>query len=327
VGQEPQTARERALLLLRATLLPGLHPTASQRLVWGIRGAIALGVLVLIASAVDKTLWDWLKLLAVPITVGAAVPVLNWLQKKRELEIASQQAQDAALQAYLDQRGQLLLDEDRPLRQSEEGSAVRTVARAQTLAVLRRLDGSRRGTVVQFLYESRLIDKDSSVVDLTGAVLARAILTDANLIGANLRGTHLARASLVEAKLSDADLSDAKLFGADLSRARLDGANLRGAVLMSKGHGTPLPRASLSLREFTLEGDGPKNADLSDAHLWDADLTNTYVSKEQLRSENPALTLIGATMPDGQKFKKYEDWLKSKGSGEDVENSGPSQRL
>jgi hypothetical protein len=27
---------------------------------------------------------------------------------------------------------------------------------------------------VQFLYESRLIDKDSCVVDLTGAVLARS---------------------------------------------------------------------------------------------------------------------------------------------------------
>jgi hypothetical protein len=135
------------------------------------------------------------------------------------------------------QIGQLLLDKDRPLRQSEEGSAVRTVARARTLAVLRRLDGNRRGTVVQFLYEARLIEKDSSVVDLTGAVLARAILTEANLKGANLRGTHLARTSLREAKLSEADLSDAKLFGADLRRARMDGANLRGAVLMSNGSG------------------------------------------------------------------------------------------
>jgi hypothetical protein len=317
VEQEPQSARERALLLLRETLLPGWHPTARQRLVWAIRGAIALGVLVLIASAVDKTLWDWMKLLAVPITVGAAVPVLNWLQKKRELEITGQQAQDAALQAYLDQMGQLLLDKVRPLRQSEEGSAVRTVARARTLEVLRRLDGARRGTVVQFLYEARLIDKDSSVVDLTGAMLARAVLTEADLKGANLRGTYLVRASLVDAKLSKADLSDAKLLGADLSLAKLGGANLRGAVLMSEGLGTPLRRASLSLGTYTLNGAGPKNADLSYAHLWDADLTNAYVSEEQLSSENPALTLIGGTMPDGQKLKEYEYWLKSKGSAGD----------
>jgi hypothetical protein len=34
-----------------------------------------------------------------------------------------------------------------------------------------------------------------------------------------------------------------------------------------------------------------------------------------------AKSLEGATMPDGQ---KYEEWLKSKGPGEDGENSGPS---
>ena len=32
-------------------------------------------------------------------------------------------------------------------------------------------------------------------------------------------------------------------------------------------------------------------------------------------------TVGGATLPDGQ---KYEDWLKSKGRGEDGENSGSS---
>jgi hypothetical protein len=34
-----------------------------------------------------------------------------------------------------------------------------------------------------------------------------------------------------------------------------------------------------------------------------------------------AKSLEGATMPNGQ---KYEDWLKSKGSGKDGENGGPS---
>jgi hypothetical protein len=34
-----------------------------------------------------------------------------------------------------------------------------------------------------------------------------------------------------------------------------------------------------------------------------------------------AYSLEGATMPNGQ---NYEDWLKSKGSGEDGENSGSS---
>src|SRR3712207_4122779 len=56
VERKPQTARERAVLLLRATLLPGWQLTAGQTLVWVIKGAIVLGAIVLLASAVDKTL-------------------------------------------------------------------------------------------------------------------------------------------------------------------------------------------------------------------------------------------------------------------------------
>jgi hypothetical protein len=47
-----------------------------------------------------------------------------------------------------------------------------------------------------------------------------------------------------------------------------------------------------------------------------ADLSNAIgVTNEQL--EEQAWSLEGATMPGGQ---KYEDWLKSKGHGEDGEN-------
>jgi hypothetical protein len=41
------------------------------------------------------------------------------------------------------------------------------------------------------------------------------------------------------------------------------------------------------------------------------------VTEEQLEA---AKSLKGATMPNGQ---EYEDWLKSKGRGEDGKNSGP----
>jgi hypothetical protein len=75
-------------------------------------------------------------------------------QRERELEVESQRAQDEALQAYLDQISKLLLDKQRPLQRSREGELVRTVARARTLTALTRLDGSRRRSVLQFVYES-----------------------------------------------------------------------------------------------------------------------------------------------------------------------------
>jgi hypothetical protein len=75
------------------------------------------------------------------------------------------------------------------------------------------------------------------------------------------------------------------------------------------------------------------NADLRRAYLVDANLEGVHLEGTNLLETNlegaevtqerldQAQSLEGATMPNGQ---KYEDWLKSKGGGEDGENSGPS---
>jgi uncharacterized protein YjbI with pentapeptide repeats len=214
-------------------------------------------------------------------------------QRDRELTVESQRAQDDAVQTYLDQMADLLLDEARLLRQSSEGDVVRTLARARTLTVLSRLDdwaplasptqGPRKGNIVLFLYESDLITHERPLVDLMGADLSHTALVSASLSGANL----------VRTDLSYTNLTYADLAGAFLSRADLSGAILGGADL--------------------------READLTDV---------TGLTEEQLRATN---SLEGATMPDGQTLKSddnpdgptFEEWLKSKGRGEDGENSGP----
>src|SRR5829696_6736617 len=143
-------------------------------------------------------------------------------QEARDLE--KQRAQDDASQAYLDQMSLLLLDKDRPLRQSIEGDEVRTLARARTLTVLPRLDGAEKANVVQFLYESDLITKDTFLVDLHQSDLRKA-----GLSGANLRNSILSRAYLTSANLNEADLSEADLRGAYLKGANLSDAKPREA--------------------------------------------------------------------------------------------------
>jgi hypothetical protein len=108
----------------------------------------------------DRTLWDWMELLlavAVQVLIGVYGGTISRLQYEGQREAERWRGQVEALQAYLDQMGQLLLDTDRPLRQSEEDSEVSTLARARTLTVLPRLDGDHKARVVQFLYESGLI--------------------------------------------------------------------------------------------------------------------------------------------------------------------------
>jgi uncharacterized protein YjbI with pentapeptide repeats len=207
-----------------------------------------------------------------------------------ERRLAEQSAQDEALQAYLDQLSYLLLEKD--LRKSEEGSEVRTLARARTATVIQRLDAEGNRNVIRFLNEAGLTKNRRSSI----RILAGVDLQGAQLRGADLVSTDLSDTNLSDADLSNANLLDAKLRGADLSDADLSDADLKYAYLIE---------ADLS------------NANLNGADLIEANLSNAHgITNEELVRQ--ALTLKGTIMPNGQ---KYEDWLKDKeGSKEDAGN-------
>src|SRR5215204_6019868 len=274
---------------------------------WGFRG---------------MTVRDWLPIvgaLLVPVVIALGIWAIMWqldkLENQRaeaERELAEQQAQDEALQAYLDQMSQLILD--RNLLEVEQGDPVHTLAQALTSTAILRLDAEHNESVTHFLIHSGLAvhsevsarllrgstlshaklsgahlpDADLGDADLSGADLSNALLDNADLVA------HLTNADLSGASLIGADLRDANLFGADLSDANLISANLSDAILVK--------------------------ANLSDANLENANLSGADgITNEEL--EQQADSLVGADMPNGQ---NYEDWLKSKLRKEDGKNEGSS---
>jgi flagellar basal body-associated protein FliL len=188
-----------------------------------------------------KTVWDLLQLLIVPLALAviglwfAAQQDARQQQTENqraeaERELAAQRAQDEALQTYLNQMSNLLLEKD--LHNSEEDSEVRTLARARTLTVLGRLNGERNATVVQFLREAKLIGEKDPVVRLDtsylhGANLSIVHLGNVDLSHANLRRADLRRAVLSGANLSNADLTDVHVSEGQLLTAR----SLHGATM------------------------------------------------------------------------------------------------
>jgi hypothetical protein len=131
----------------------------------------------------SQKLWNWLELLIIPAALGVGTAWLNSTQRQRErreeerqreLEryIQDQRAQDDALQSYLDYMSKLLIDEKlllelmsqvRPLYEEEQANGTRSkkevpyptqeqefaqqvqiVLRARTLALLTRLEDTRR---------------------------------------------------------------------------------------------------------------------------------------------------------------------------------------
>ncbi len=96
-----------------------------------------------------KTLWDWMSLLVVPIALATLGVWLNRRERERDQRIADQkrkadqliaddQMRATVLDTYFDRMSELLLTEK--LVSSDPSSEVRKVARARTLAALRRLN-------------------------------------------------------------------------------------------------------------------------------------------------------------------------------------------
>jgi uncharacterized protein YjbI with pentapeptide repeats len=209
------------------------------------------------------------------------------------------------LQAYLEGMSQMLTDKEQPLNSAQPGDTLSTVARARTLAVLSRVDGRRKRSVLEFLYEANLISKSNRVIELGSRDFE---FSTADLSGADLRGAFLRYACLggetTGANLAGADLRGADLTGADLTHATLRGTNLSGAIMSGVADISNRGQTKLTLADLT-------SADLSGVRGIPNEVQG--VTNEEVNLQTPLLQL--ATMPNGQ---KYEDWIKDKvGSGKD----------
>lgn len=280
---------------------------------WVPVSALALGILgILIWGGYrvawtgfhPKYLWDWMDLLIIPVVLAFGAIIIRMGEAKSERENALDKQRQDALMTYFDRMEALLLQHK--LRESKDGSEIRSTARARTMSILQNLDPGRKRYALQFLYESNLINVKDTVVAiigadlqmvnleaanlagacLVGAILAGAEFYEANLKGANLAGAYLAEAGLVGANLEAANLERARLVWAEFYGANLKGANLKMANLVEAGlaqanlEGAILREANLVgaiLREANLKG-----ADLKWALLVEADLVGAILEEANL---------------------------------------------
>lgn len=256
----------------------------------------------------NKTLWDWLQLLLVPLVLAVGGFYLTrsenryalQLQERQEQEtrkLEAQRAQDAALQAYLDQMTHLLLHEN--LRKSSEDDEVRSVARARTLTVLRVLDGEEKISVLEFLYEAGLIghiieidndkyQKIEAVLSLARADLSGLDLSGKYFDGINLSGTNLSKTTISGNRsfLNSTSFRISDFIGANLSQSNLSGADFSGANFSQ----TDLSQTDLTytfLREAILH-----YTNLTKANLTSADLTGAQFNWTKLEKTNFRYTIL-----------------------------------
>jgi uncharacterized protein YjbI with pentapeptide repeats len=300
------------------------------------------------------TVRDWLELFIVPLSLVVIGLVFTAQQDVRqarsenhrtqqaqkietqraeaEQKLAEQRAQDEALQAYLDQMNQLLLEKN--LRDSEPGNEVRILARARTLSTLGRIGADHKLSLLQFLYEADLINSTQPVINLDGANLQNVDLSYVNLSHApQLQRSEIQRGFgvcvvrseeeeqafgpfyggcdtlneegfvvyVLSRDLRGTDLSATSLHGADLSWSVLAKANLQYADLSDANlHNALLADSELGSADLT-------NADLTDANLAGANLFSADLSGADLRDTS----LSFADLTDAKVSKEQLDQVDS----------------
>ena len=190
------------------------------RINWGIR---------------DKTVWNWMELLIVPVMLAAGAMYLDARQTAKQAEQENRRREDA--ERIEDERYKVgilndyrraiieLVKDGGLLSEAPESGAVEA-AQAITNATLAQLDGPQKGALLSFLFHSQLIghpQRERPVMSLLNADFEKAVLKDGNLSGAHLQDAHL----------TDADLTRTLMYGTHFNaNTLLEGADLRAAVLL-----------------------------------------------------------------------------------------------
>ena len=258
----------------------------------------------------QRTVWDWLSLVGIPLAGGIVIAGVGYFfnkkQREREEAVERLNAQDTALQSYLDQMSDLLVNQH--LRSLPPSSDIHKLGEARTLAALLGLDSNHKRRPLKLVYDLGLITIKDPLFELENAGLDHADLSElslreASVRRADLRGATLHGANLKGSDLSDADLRGANLVNADLSEADLSRTNFlpydeRNPAKLSihnlKDHALPSQKElRLAKAKYYLTGIGHRThirvvdltpADLTHTKLEGATLTNAILGNTDLRS-------------------------------------------
>jgi hypothetical protein len=245
-----------------------------------------------------KSFWDWLQLLIVPLMLAFGAFYLNYASETRDKQIAEEGKQQELLKDYFSKMQTLILaektlpksnnkptgspslDQNQP-KLSPESQAI---ARALTLAVLDELDGKRKGKVISYLADSKLI--------IEGPTLKSK--SEINLEHANLKYIVLQDVVMPFVKINNADMTNARLDNVDLSNSDLADSDLSEATLKD----VKLIEAKVYRVNFTktnLTGVNFSNTDLNNSNFYNATLDNITFSSftildQACFSEQPIIT-------------------------------------
>jgi hypothetical protein len=266
------------LIVVAIALTSGEFGIDQPWIKWLLSGALISLPVIIISTWISnfkwsgfqkKSFWDWLQLLIVPLMLAFGTLYLNYASETRDKQIAEDGKQQELLKDYFSKMQTLIVEttksKDSQPKIVETKKSVETtkskdsqpnpdgapllpefipIAEALTFAVLDQLDGKRKGKVITYLADSKLItanikDKDPKpVIDLKNANLKEIEIDNLDMNGQlidkdTIQGVIIRGADMTNAKLEKVYLTYSDLTGSDLSNATLTTVDLTGAKMES----------------------------------------------------------------------------------------------
>ena len=205
-----------------------------------------------------KTLWDWLDLIIIPVFIALFTWIYTEFEKDKNSKIEQENAREKTLDSFINTMTELLVKHDLAGTPEQKRLAI---ARTRINLALPQLDGGRKGQILQFLYESDLVDLNPKFrllgcnfnesllenivlgqAEIKGAYFKEALFKKSNLVEANftscdftgadftnclMTNTNLSYTKLNNVKLENIDLTKVEFEGADLTNASLKGSTIK----------------------------------------------------------------------------------------------------
>lgn len=264
----------------------------------------------------NKTLWDWIDLLIVPLVLAIASWTLGRFEKNIESNISADRFRETTIQSYLSQMN-LILSEQRD-NLEKPNSPINQVANLNTENIFQFLssDIPKKKVVLLYLYKAGLLqvtdvkqlnsilhieNLDFAGINLERISLNQSCLQNCYFKNANLRFSNLSECNFDESKFSKASLTGALLIGSSFQNSRFDYAILDGIVAnrVNFSHAL-LYQSSLQLATLTegvFEGASLTKSLCHNAYFDGANLSYASLDNSDLRSASfSSAIMIGCVL-------------------------------
>lgn len=180
----------------------------------------------------SKTIWDWLTLLIIPLSVGVGALYFQHIQKKREikqseantekkLRIVNEQHLVSNYKYFFDKMLDFILMPD-----FDKSKKIILAIQVLTLSSFRKFDGTRKAEALDFLNEAKLLDK----IKLNGLNLDDAVIKNSEFFKLDFSKSRFHNLTLLSSNFKYSKLNNCRFLNSNLTGMNLQNCDLTNVI-------------------------------------------------------------------------------------------------